>query len=89
MRWELLSLVLVGPAIGALGRTAVAGPRPLPWWRAAATGLAGALAGGLPTAVVLGPAHPLTTLITAVTFAAMFVLGGAAYRRARAAAPPD
>jgi hypothetical protein len=90
MRWELLSLVLVGPAVGTLGRTAVSGPRPLPWWRASAVGLAGALTGGLPAAVALGPAHPVTVPVVASVFAAMFVLGAAGYRRIRtAAAPPE
>lgn len=89
MPWELLSLLLVGPAVGALGRTALAGPHPLPWWRAAAVGLVGALAGGLPAAVALGRAHPVTIIVVAAVFAAMLVLGVAGYRRIRAAAVPD
>lgn len=89
MRWELLSLVLVGPAVGALGRATLAGPQPPPWWRASAAGLVGAVAGGLPAAVALGRAHPVTVVVVAVLFAAMSVLGDAAYRRIRAAAASD
>jgi hypothetical protein len=89
MRWELLSLVLAGPAVGALLRAIAAGPHPLPWWRALTAGLAGALAGGLPAFAAVGPGHRVTISVAAVLFAAMFVLGAAAYRRARLAAPPD
>ncbi len=84
---ELLLPALVGPVIGALGRAAVPGPDRLPWRHALAAGLAGALGGALLASVALGRGHGVTVFVVAVLFAAMLVIGCAAYRRARALPP--
>jgi hypothetical protein len=90
MLWELLSLALVGAAVGALGRLAAPGPGPWPWLVAVAAGLAGSLAGGLLTSVALGRTHRVTIFTVAVLFAAMSTLAAAIVRRGRARAlPPE
>ncbi len=93
MLWELLSLALVGAAIGALGRLAAPGPRPSPWLYPPTAGLVGALVGGLLTAVPLGWGHRVTSFTAGVLFAVMFTLGHSMFRRARAlragALPPE
>jgi uncharacterized membrane protein YeaQ/YmgE (transglycosylase-associated protein family) len=93
MLWELLSLALVGAAVGALGRVAAPGPRPSSWFFPPTAGLVGALVGGLLTSVALGRAHRVTIFTVGIVFAAMLALGQSIFHRARAlraeALPPE
>lgn len=93
MLWELLSLALVGAAVGALGRVAAPGPRPSSWLYPPTAGLVGALVGGLLTAVALGREHRVPIFTVGILFAAMFALSQSIFHRARAlragAPPPE
>ena len=93
MLWELLSLALVGAAVGALARVAAPGPRPSPWPYPPTAGLVGALVGGLLMSVALGRGHQVTVFTVGVLFAAMLALGQTIFHRARAlrvgAPPPE
>lgn len=81
---ELVWLVLGGLAVGLLGRLAVPGSSPSPWFATLLCGLAGALGGGLLTELVLGRGHEGVSLVVAVAFAASAVSVYSVYRRARA-----
>jgi uncharacterized membrane protein YeaQ/YmgE (transglycosylase-associated protein family) len=71
----VLMLVLQGLVIGALGRLAVPGPDPMPWWLTLGIGLVGAfLGGGLGYALFGG----VGAFVGAVVAAALLVI---AYRR--------
>jgi uncharacterized membrane protein YeaQ/YmgE (transglycosylase-associated protein family) len=67
----LISLVLMGLAVGALGRLAVPGPNPMSIVMTVAVGVAGALVGGL-IAAALGLGWVLIILLE-VAFAALLV----------------
>ena len=67
----LISLVLTGLVVGALGRLAVPGPNPMSIVMTIAVGVAGALVGGL-IAAALGLGWLLTILLE-ITLAALLV----------------
>jgi uncharacterized membrane protein YeaQ/YmgE (transglycosylase-associated protein family) len=71
----VLGLALQGFVVGGLGRLAVPGPDPMPWWLTIGLGVLGALVGG-----ALGYAVAGTTgyFLGAVVVATLLVIG---YRR--------
>lgn len=73
--WFLLSLALGGLVVGALGRLAVPGPDPMPWWATVLLGIAGMFVGGLVSAAFLESGY---SLILAVIAAALLLI---AYRK--------
>lgn len=73
--WFLLSLALGGLVVGALGRLAVPGPDPMPWWATVLLGIAGMFLGGLVSAAFLESGY---SLILAVIAAALLLI---AYRK--------
>jgi len=73
--WFLLSLALGGLVVGALGRLAVPGPDPMPWWATILLGIAGMFLGGLVSVAFLESGY---SLILAVISAALLLI---AYRK--------
>jgi uncharacterized membrane protein YeaQ/YmgE (transglycosylase-associated protein family) len=71
----LVSLAVVGMAVGAVGRLAVPGPDPMPWWLTLAFGLAGAIVGG---GIGYGLAGLVGSFVGAVIVAELLII---AYRR--------
>jgi uncharacterized membrane protein YeaQ/YmgE (transglycosylase-associated protein family) len=55
----ILGLILWGFIVGALGRLALPGPDPMPWYATIGLGLGGSLVGGLVAQVILGMAGGL------------------------------
>ena len=81
----IVSVVASGFLIGSLGRLAVPGPDPMPFWLTALIGLCGSLAGGAVAAGIYGashildsPSHVFVTLMLEIAVAGAIV---AAYRR--------
>jgi uncharacterized membrane protein YeaQ/YmgE (transglycosylase-associated protein family) len=73
--WFLLALALGGLVVGALGRLAVPGPDPMPWWATILLGVGGMFLGGLVSAAFLEHGYGL---ILAVISAALLLI---AYRK--------
>jgi uncharacterized membrane protein YeaQ/YmgE (transglycosylase-associated protein family) len=71
----VLILVLQGLVIGALGRLAIPGPDPMPWWLTLVIGLVGAFLGG---ALGLALAGWVGAILLSVVVAALLIV---AYRR--------
>jgi uncharacterized membrane protein YeaQ/YmgE (transglycosylase-associated protein family) len=74
---DVVSIVLAGLIIGALGRLAVPGPDPMPLWLTILFGVVGAFVGG-GLAIVLGFSGPFGILALSVGVATVIVI---AYRR--------
>ena len=72
--WFLLALAFGGLIVGALGRLAVPGPDPMPWWATILLGIAGMFLGGLVSVSFLDSGY---SLILAVIAAALLLI---AYR---------
>ena len=73
--WFLLALAFGGLIVGALGRLAVPGPDPMPWWATIALGVAGMFIGGFVSATFLDAGY---ALILSVISAALLLV---AYRK--------
>lgn len=73
--WFLLSLAFGGLIVGALGRLAVPGPDPMPWWATIGLGLAGMFVGGFVSVTFL---HAGYALLISVVSAALLLI---AYRK--------
>ena len=71
----ILILLVQGIVIGALGRLAIPGPDPMPWWLTLVIGLVGAFLGG---GVGYALAGNVGAFLGAVVAAALLVI---AYRR--------
>ncbi len=71
----LLSIVVGGLVIGALGRLVVPGPNPIGFWRTVLCGLGGAIAGGIIARLLFRnpAAHWFVTLVVEVLVAAFLV----------------
>ncbi len=65
----VLSVLLTGLVVGALGRLAVPGPDPMPWWLTIGFGLLGAFVGGAAGAAVAGLAGAFTGSVLVATLA--------------------
>jgi uncharacterized membrane protein YeaQ/YmgE (transglycosylase-associated protein family) len=74
---DVVSIVLAGLLIGALGRLAVPGPDPMPLWLTILFGVIGAFVGG-GLAIALGFGGPYGVLAFSVGVATVIVI---AYRR--------
>jgi uncharacterized membrane protein YeaQ/YmgE (transglycosylase-associated protein family) len=72
----ILSILIGGLVIGALGRLAVPGPNPIGFWWTVACGIGGAVVGGgVARALFADPAsHWLITLVMEVVVAAVLVV---------------
>jgi uncharacterized membrane protein YeaQ/YmgE (transglycosylase-associated protein family) len=71
----IFSIVIGGLLIGALGRLLVPGPNPIGFWRTLASGVGGAIIGGVVARLLFrNPgAHWLITLVFEVLAAALLV----------------
>jgi uncharacterized membrane protein YeaQ/YmgE (transglycosylase-associated protein family) len=77
----LISLVIVGSVIGALGRLIVPGPNPIGLWATLGVGLAGAVLGGALGALIgLGVAS--IVLEVAISAGLVYVVSGRRRHRA-------
>ena len=74
MVW-VVSVLVVGLAVGALGRLVVPGSNPMGCVTTALVGVAGSVLGGVVGRLVFGPHHygPVVTLLLAVAGAALVV----------------
>ena len=74
MVW-LVSVVVVGLGVGALGRLVVPGPNPMGYVATALVGIAGSVLGAVVGRLVFGPHRygPAVTLLLAVAGAALVV----------------
>lgn len=68
----VLSIVLSGLLVGALGRLALPGPDPMPIWQTILLGIAGSIVGGL-VAGLLGLTEPAYLLSLAIAGAALLL----------------
>ncbi len=73
--WFLIALLIGGLIVGALGRLAVPGPDPMPWWATILLGVGGMLIGGSVSNLFL---HSAYALLLSVIAAALLLV---AYRK--------
>jgi uncharacterized membrane protein YeaQ/YmgE (transglycosylase-associated protein family) len=83
----ILSILIGGLVIGALGRLVVPGPNPIGFWWTVACGLGGAIVGGIVAGLLFAnpAAHWLVTLVIEVVVAALLVASVSRSRRGRRA----
>jgi uncharacterized membrane protein YeaQ/YmgE (transglycosylase-associated protein family) len=79
----LLWLVVIGLAIGALGRLVIPGKNPMATWMTAVVGLVGGVGGGAITQLILGNGHSFIRLVMGVVCAALLVMAIASWQRTR------
>ena len=79
----LLWLVVIGLAIGALGRLVIPGKNPMATWMTAVVGLVGGVGGGAVTQLILGNGHSFIRLVMGVVCAALLVMAIASWQRTR------
>jgi uncharacterized membrane protein YeaQ/YmgE (transglycosylase-associated protein family) len=81
----ILSILIGGLVIGALGRLVVPGPNPIGFWWTVACGLGGAAVGGIVARLLFANpgAHWLITLVIEVVVAAFLVTLVSKSRRSR------
>ena len=73
-----MSILVSGFVVGALGRLAVPGPDPMPFWLTIGIGVLGSFLGGGFAAAVAGPGSTVAILVASVVAATALVI---AYRR--------
>lgn len=85
--WALVSTVIVGLVIGALGRLVVPGAQPIGFVATVGAGLCGSIVGGFLGSHVIHAGHLATVLLEIGVAAAVVALlaGGKRYRRVAAA----